>query len=205
MPDTNTPLDEVSRSVPDSAIGTEDDEKSRRLATLQKVAPRLAEVAERIDQIQRILGDNLGQLVKEQPLGVVVDLLAGIKEQVDRLHGDGSTIVTNALKKRIRDARDIFLPERLEDEGLRNFSTDGWRIARSSKTMASILGDHKDEAYEWLRSNDYADLIKPTVNASSLSAVAKELLEHGKELPEEIFRVHIQPTVSFTKVGNRRA
>jgi hypothetical protein len=203
MPQDTTPLDEVSSLVPDSATMTPDDEKSAREATLRKVAPRLREVVARIDAIQQVLRDNLPQYIAEAPLGDAVDMVADIKEVVGLLYGDGSTVVTNNLNMRIKTARENSLPERLERDRLKNFSTDGWRIARTSRVNASILPEHKDDAYEWLRSNDYGDLIKPTVNASSLAAVGKELLESGKELPDDYFRVHVQPNVSFTRVGKR--
>jgi len=204
MADSSTPLEQVSSSVSDSEVTSEQDDKERRLATMMKVAPRLAEVADRIDQIQKVMGDNLPQVIKEQPLGVVVDLVAAIKEQVERLHGDGSTVVTNNLKGRLNYAREVSLPDRLEAEGVKNFSTDGWRVARTIRIFAAIPGEHKEEAYDWLRNNDYGSLIKPTVNASSLSAAAKELMEHGKELPEEYFSVHPKNNVSFTRIKQGR-
>lgn len=45
---------------------------------------------------------------------------------------------------------------------------------------------------------DYGSLIKPTVNSSSLSALVKELLGTGKEMPEA-FKVHTKDGVSITK------
>lgn len=46
---------------------------------------------------------------------------------------------------------------------------------------------------------DYSSLIQPTVNSSSLSALAKELMESGGELPADMFSVHTKDGVSITK------
>lgn len=46
---------------------------------------------------------------------------------------------------------------------------------------------------------DYGSLIQETINASSLSALAKELRETGALLPSEIFNVHEKDGVSITK------
>lgn len=45
----------------------------------------------------------------------------------------------------------------------------------------------------------FASLIKPTVNSSSLSSLAKELLGQGKEMPPGLFTVYTKDTVSITK------
>lgn len=45
----------------------------------------------------------------------------------------------------------------------------------------------------------YSALIKPTVNASSLSSLAKELLGQGMEMPDGLFRVYSKDSVSITK------
>lgn len=203
MVDSSTALDQVSSEVPDSAV-LERDEKAHRLATLQRVAPALRDIAERIGLIERAMGGMLPDVVKEQPLGVVVDLLYDIKSAIETLHGDGSTVVTNRLKSRLDYAREVSLPERLDADGVKNFSTDNVRVAKSIRVLASILPDKKDDAFDWLRHHDLGSLIKPTVNASSLSAAAKEIMEKGEELPEELFRTHTKTSVSFTAVKKGR-
>jgi hypothetical protein len=82
----------------------------------------------------------------------------------------------------------------------------GYRITISQRYYASIIPDKKADAYKWLRANKLDDLIQETVNASTLSAAGKELLEtKGKELPEGMFNCHFQPNTSITKVPNRGA
>lgn len=77
------------------------------------------------------------------------------------------------------------------------------RVTVSYRYSASILDDPlrgKEPGYDWLRNNGAGELIKPTVNSSSLSSYAKSMLENeGKELPDDIFKVGTSPYTSITK------
>lgn len=58
----------------------------------------------------------------------------------------------------------------------------------------------KDAGHEWLRSNGHGGLITETVNSSSLSAFAKDMIEnHGIDLPAEVFKTSSQPYTSIRK------
>jgi hypothetical protein len=59
----------------------------------------------------------------------------------------------------------------------------------------------KEAAFEWLRENGLGELITETVNASTLSAQARKMLEDGTELDADIFNVSVFPTTSITKAG----
>ena len=66
--------------------------------------------------------------------------------------------------------------------------------------FASIIAEKRPQAFQWLRDNGYGDIIQETVNASTLSAFAKTLLEtENKELPEEFFRVHAESQATLTR------
>jgi hypothetical protein len=66
----------------------------------------------------------------------------------------------------------------------------------SNKYSCTILD--KDAGYNWLRKNGHEGLITETVNASTLSAFAKELIEvEGKELPPELFKTGLNPYTSI--------
>jgi hypothetical protein len=68
----------------------------------------------------------------------------------------------------------------------------------SQRWSASILD--KELGHRWLHDNGHGGLIIPTVNASSLSAFAKDLMENeGKELPEHIFKTGRLTYTSITK------
>lgn len=93
------------------------------------------------------------------------------------------------------------LPEVFENEGVTTLNlASGYRVTISSVTRASIPAENKQKAYEWLVTHDLGDLITSTVNASSLSATAKSLLEEGRQLPDDLFKVAVLPQVSMTKL-----
>jgi hypothetical protein len=72
------------------------------------------------------------------------------------------------------------------------------RATVSYRFSCSIL--NKKAGFEWLRSNGHDGIIQETVNSSTLSAFAKDLLENdGFELPEDIFKVSTSPYTSITK------
>lgn len=204
MTDDSTPLQQVSSQVDNSQLGPVESDADKRKRVMEAVAPRLLEVIERLELIERAMTGAGPEYIKEQPIGEVVNTMAAIKNAVERLHGDGSSVITNLLKGRFNYFREVSLPERLENDKIKNFSTDEWRIARTTKVLASIPPAVRDDAYQWLRDNDNGSLIKETVNASSLSALAKELMENGRELPEEYFTVLPKNSVSFTKVQSKR-
>lgn len=75
---------------------------------------------------------------------------------------------------------------------------DVGRVTISHRFSASMLD--KEQGFQWLRANGHEGLITETVNSSSLSAFAKDMLEnHGTELPEDIFKVGTAPYTSITK------
>lgn len=110
----------------------------------------------------------------------------------------------DAARKRIYHVQDkldkMILPNALQSAG-----TDLIRvpeIARSfsllTKMSASI--SDKDKGYKWLRDNGHGDLITETVNASTLSAFAKNLLEEqGFELPADAFNVRTYNIIGVNK------
>ena len=75
---------------------------------------------------------------------------------------------------------------------------DVGRVTNSHRFSASMID--KERGYEWLRAEGHGGLITETVNSSSLSAFAKDMLEnHGVELPDDIFKVGTQAYTSITK------
>lgn len=72
------------------------------------------------------------------------------------------------------------------------------RVTVSYRFSASMVD--KELALGWLRDNGHEGIIQETVNSSTLSAFAKNLLEtDGIELPPEVFKVGTSPYTSITK------
>lgn len=94
------------------------------------------------------------------------------------------------------------MPEALDDSDQTNLSLrGGHQIVVTHKLYASIKAGMKEPAYEWLRANGLGDLIQETVNASTLSAAAKEEREEKNiDLPAELFNLMDEVSASVRNV-----
>jgi hypothetical protein len=106
-------------------------------------------------------------------------------------------LLTAAIDK----AKQETIPTMFKENGITSIAVDGYRYVISENVRASIPPDKKEEAYEWLRDNDLEKLIIETVNASTLAAEARRMMEVGKELDPDLFNVYILPITSVTKVS----
>lgn len=205
MATQNTALDEVSRMVPDSATLTDDDKREARASLMGKVNARITEVTERLLLISRAVvgvdadgnklpAGGLPELIADNPLGQAVDVVAAFDTVVAALDKASSEI-----KERLAYAREVAMPARMDDEECKTFNTDDFRVTRTARIFASIPSDKQEAAYQWLRENGLEALIKETVNSSALSGAAKEMIEKGEELPEELFSTHTKNGISITR------
>lgn len=98
------------------------------------------------------------------------------------------------------------LPAILEVEGQSSVPLDeGFRVGVQQKLYASIKGGKRDEAYDWLRENGMEDIITETVNASTLSAAVKVMIEDKfQEPPEALFNVLTKANSSVTKTKAKK-
>lgn len=190
----NTALDEVSRGVPEEQVSSAKQDAERRAATMDKVIVRMKECTERLVLINTAVGAVLTDMIAKDALGAGVDYLTAFDDQVKALED-----AHKALAGRVSYAKEVTMPERMDAEECSTFNTESNRITRTSRVFASILGPMQEAAFAWLRKNNYDALIKETVNSSSLSAAAKELITLGKELPEDMFATHVKDGVSITR------
>lgn len=94
------------------------------------------------------------------------------------------------------------VPNVFEDKGIDKTLplTEGYRVTVSTRLYASLPAANKQRGMEWLRKNGLGDLIQETVNAQTLSATAATMMEdEGKELPEDIFSVHMKYNTSAVR------
>lgn len=93
-------------------------------------------------------------------------------------------------------------PQALEQSGMENVPlSEGWRVGVSMSWRASIKEGKKAEAYAWLQGSDHGDVVQETVNASTLSALAKELHENQNiDLPPDIFNAAQVPNTTVNKI-----
>lgn len=127
-------------------------------------------------------------------------------------------VVLHRLDGMVDDARKAFgavfdkyktevIPDIFDKDGVPHVPLDeGFRVGVSGKLYAAIKADRKEVAYAWLRKNELGDLITETVNASTLSAVARDMRENqNKDLPEDLFNVADKYTTSVTKTAAKKA
>lgn len=173
---------------------------AKRDNTIAKAIERSNEIAEKLTLIASALGGVLPEYISHHPMGTAVDNFHVLSKSVDAME-EGLKLV----KARIAYSKEVSFPARMDAEEVKTFNTDDRRITRTSSLYASILTDKQEEAYEWLRhpdptdpDKDYSSIIKETVNSSSLSALAKELISTGFELPDELFKIFTKDSISIT-------
>jgi hypothetical protein len=104
--------------------------------------------------------------------------------------------ITQLFKK----YKELEVPQTFEADKITHVPLEeGFRVGLSSRLFASIPAGKREEAYVWLQENGLGDLITTTVNAGTLSAAAKELMEEkNMELPKELFTTAWVPNTSVT-------
>lgn len=115
------------------------------------------------------------------------------------------------------------IPELMEELGIEEFTTtSGLKISIKEKVRASILAAKKAQAFQWMRENGHAGLIKrivkvqfgmgddelaqetvemlkdldvedeSSIHNGTLCKFVREMQAEGKEVPEALFSVHRQ-------------
>lgn len=93
------------------------------------------------------------------------------------------------------------LPDLMAELEMRTFTVEGiGRVQLAGDVYASIPADKKDDAFKWLKANNYGSLVQETVNSSTLKAWAKEGMTQGREMPEDLFKVTPFTRASLVKV-----
>ncbi len=106
------------------------------------------------------------------------DLQKQYKEKEDEL---------SKLKSKVRDYEERVIPEMMQEAGVSKIKLkDGTEVEVKPFYAAKIPESRIDEAFGWLRSNGYEDLIKNTVTANfnrgqdnQVSELIKVCEEHG--------------------------
>jgi hypothetical protein len=126
----------------------------------------------------------------------LADAYAGLVDRFEVITG-----ILKPLKEEIELTKTVRIPEAFARDKVKTLTTEsGYRVTVSMNVYAGFREGQREAAYEWLRNNGMGSIIIETVNSSSLSKLARETLEAGKELPDELFNVALVPGVSKTKV-----
>lgn len=134
-------------------------------------------------------GDHLEILDFFYHIGVMYDTLSDMKKGYNTLY-DGFS--------------QEHVPDALRGQGVKNITLEipdvgARRFQMSNRWSCSVID--KDAAYQWLRENNLGDIIKPTVAAPTLGALAKNRSEtEGRDMPEDKFKVSVNTFTSVVKV-----
>jgi hypothetical protein len=129
------------------------------------------------------------------PVVELVKEMSKVKAQLDEVKAQKTDLQKLYDLLRLR-----LLPERMDAEDVSTLTVDGaGRVSLQSDLYFSIPADRREEAYKWLRENGAGDIIRPTVNAGTGKAWAKEMLLNGKQLPEGLFKVTPYTRAIITK------
>lgn len=90
------------------------------------------------------------------------------------------------------------IPEKMDAEGIENIKIEGvGRVSLTADMFTAVT--NKVGLYDWFKTNNLADLIQETVNASTLKAFIKRRMKEAKPYPEDCVRVTPFTRASITK------
>ena len=108
--------------------------------------------------------------------------------------------------KEIQKAYDVMrletIPQMCEEAGVEGMKVEGvGSLILTGDMYVNIPAASREDTHTWLRDMGYGDLIKETVNSSTLKSWAKGMVERGDDLPDEEM-IKMTP---FTRASIRKA
>ena len=104
----------------------------------------------------------------------------------------------NDLKKHVDSLSYEILPTLFTNQNIKTITLPDLGRCTVNVRWNATMPD-KELGMTWLRNTGNDGLIIETVNASSLSAFAKDMALNGMPLPEEVFKVGTAQHISITK------
>lgn len=103
------------------------------------------------------------------------------------------------IQNRYDFVRRAIIPRLMEDKDITSakFSNIGRGVRIQDEFFVSSREDQREALYQWLVDHGEADMIKPTVNSSTLKAFVSRAMKEGKEYPADHVNVSIVPTARF--------
>jgi len=161
----------------------------------------LATMLNTIEDIQRLIFDLTIPPTSASPvdqdssltdLAIEFGKLREVKDLVDQL--------STRLNKRFDYLRINLIPAKFDDAGITMIKVDNvGRINLRPDIYASIRTENREDAYQWLKDNGREDLVKENVNAATLKASLKKMIEQGEEFPSHLFKVTPYTMAVLTK------
>jgi len=138
---------------------------------------------------------NQSQTILDKDVPEVLALLKTVRDMDDNMK-----YLKSRYGELAKELKEVIVPKKFEEEAITSITVDGFRYTVSKSSRTSITKEQREAAYIWLREMGLQDLIAETVNSSTLSAAARDLMEEGIDLPEDLFRVYFFDNTSVTKV-----
>lgn len=108
----------------------------------------------------------------EAPLSEVAEKIVHLEAQIEALDTEAKTLREELIKKMEAGNVDAFK------------TTNGLSVSLSKTTKISKASDVDDsQVFDWLRSNNYGDIIKTVVDARTLSKTLSTYVDQGQSLP----------------------
>ena len=104
------------------------------------------------------------------------------------------------IQARIDELRFNLLPAKMEDEGVESITIQGiGTVDLKLYKHASIVKDHEDQAFAWLREHGGAGIIKTkdSVHWSSLTAHVTKMFQKGIPPPDGVINFKMLPAASI--------
>lgn len=130
--------------------------------------------------------------VESEPVTGDMETLRQLCAQMKELQLKALAIKADAaaVREPLDDLRLRRIPDLMASLEVKTTTFSGLgRVQLASDLYASTLPGKKDDAFQWLRDCGYGDMIKPTVNASSLKALFRQQIKAGAMPPDDIFKI----------------
>lgn len=101
------------------------------------------------------------------------DQMLALRDEQEALEDD-----LKRIKKKLEETEQSLF-ECMVNNQVEKFTRTGYSFAPTIKTRASIPAENKEHAMEWLKQSEYADIVKETVNAQTLTSLVKEWEDAG--------------------------
>jgi len=111
--------------------------------------------------------------------------------------------IVETVEKELKEQKQLLqeietqtIPDLMDEMGLESVALlDGTKLTVKPFVAAHISKDHEAEAFQWLEDHGYGDIIKErtvvNVHPSTLKAWAKERVESGDNIPDDLFGVYV--------------
>ena len=128
---------------------------------------------------------------KDMSIAQLASHMKSVKEdlEVSKAH-------TSGLQKEWDTLRKIVIPEKLDEMGL---DSGVGTVSKRYDAYCTIVPGAQDSLQIWLQERGDGDIVKPTVNSSTLKAHMKELFSEGEEIPEAYVNFSPYTYVAITK------